>query len=66
MPSRMVIFKPTATEDKIMNKTMKERSDLADKKCRSCHGDGEYESSAGSHSIFLECHCVKKERSTRK
>jgi len=28
--------------------------------CSSCHGDKEYEVSAGTHSIFQECHCTKE------
>ena len=28
--------------------------------CSSCHGEGEYEVSAGTHSFFQECHCQKE------
>lgn len=28
-----------------------------DSLCRSCHGEGEYEVSAGSHSFFKDCEC---------
>jgi hypothetical protein len=30
--------------------------------CSSCHGEGEYEVSAGSHSFFKECHCKTKNK----
>ncbi len=33
--------------------------------CGSCHGDGEYEVSAGSHSFFVDCHCIKNKKVPR-
>ncbi len=43
----------TSIWNKVFNSNLKEEKVV----CSSCHGEGEYEVSAGSHSFFRECEC---------
>ena len=41
----------------IWNKVFSETKEDKEEICSSCHGDGEYEVSAGTHSFFTKCKC---------